>query len=328
MGELIIHGRRIGTVFELLGTQENDMTRALGWTFSECPTFLRAFIRTNVPRKYHSSKIQLELQRWQKTKGYTDIELSSIAKFHVIVEAKRGWQHPNSVQLRKYAARIRRTGVGFKCLVMLTDWSYAGITALTQQVLGVPVRWLSWSDVAQIASDAKRRTSGVNERRWIDELLRYLTGVATMQEVDSNWVFTVSLGNKTPKNWKVSWVDIVERKKRYFHSSQGGGWPKTPPNYLAWRYNGQLQGIAHVTKYKIVPDMHSEIPEIPKGEIRNCVLYNLGPMFRPDHVVRTGNVYPSGHSRCMLDTLFTSRTIAEAAKISREREKNAKQYTY
>jgi len=52
-----------------------------------------------------------------------------------------------------------------------------------------------------------------------------------MQESDSNWVYVVSLGKGVPKGWKISWIDIVESERRYFHPAQGGGWPKTPPNY-------------------------------------------------------------------------------------------------
>ncbi len=326
MGTLNLLGRHIGTVFELMGRQENDMTRALGWTLWACPGFMLRFVSKTVPQNYRSSNVQIELQRWQSTKGYTDIELRSPTKFHLIVEAKRGWQHPRLAQLERYAKRIRRAGPGFKSLVMLTDWSYAGLSVLQKRVLGIPVLWLSWSDVASIASNVRLRSS-FSERHWIEQLLSYLEGTATMQQVDSNWVFTVALRDATPQGWKISWIDIVEHKRCYFHPSEGGGWPKTPPNYLAWRYSGHLQGIAHIANYRIVPDMHTAIPEIPKGQIRNCVLYNLGPTFRPDHVVKTGNLYPSGRTKCMLDTLFTCKTISEAAKQSRQRERTAKKYT-
>ena len=36
----------------------------------------------------------------------------------------------------------------------------------------------------------------------------------TMQNVDSNWVYVVSLGSGTPKDWKLSWIDVVEKKRR------------------------------------------------------------------------------------------------------------------
>jgi hypothetical protein len=127
-----------------------------------------------------------------------------------------------------------------------------------------------------------------------------------MQEVDSNWVFVVSLGGK-PKGWQISFVDTVEKEGRYFHPTDSPRWPKTPPNYIAWRYRGRLQGIADVSAYEIIPDMHSEFAGIPKGAVGNHVLYKLGPTFTPAHVVPTGNIYRSAHAHCMLDTLFTSK---------------------
>jgi hypothetical protein len=139
--------------------------------------------------------------------------------------------------------------------------------------------------------------------------------------VNSNWVYVVSLKKGTPKGWRISWIDIVESKHRYFHPPQGGGWPKTPPNYLAWRYDGELQGIAHVTQNEIVSDVHARIPEIPRGEITNHVLYRLGPAFRPDHPVKTGRIFRSGRKWCMLDTLFTCAKISDAAKQSDKRAK-------
>jgi hypothetical protein len=318
MGNLLLHGRKVDTVFDLMGRRENDMTRALGWTLEACPQFLQLLANRVVPPTFRSKKIAVSLQVWKKPKGYTDVELESKPLFHVIVEAKRGWQPPGIPQLKKYAARLRRTKVGFRGLVILTDWSYSSAAAKPRRVGGVPVFWLSWPDVVKIASRAWQRSSR-SERRWIDELLQYLGGVVTMQEVNSNWVYVVSLNKGTPKGWRISWVDIVESQHRYFHPPQRGGWPKTPPNYLAWRYDGRLQGISHITHYEIVPDVHARIPEIPRGEITNYVLYRLGPTFRPDHRVRTGKIFRNGRKWCMLDTLFTCAKISDAAKQSDKR---------
>jgi hypothetical protein len=325
MSDLLLHGRKVDTVFDLMGKHENDMTRALGWTLAVCPRFLRLLANRVIPPRFRSQKIAVQLQVWSKPKGYTDVELESAARFNIIIEAKRGWEPPGLRQLRKYAARLRRGKHGFKCLVMLTDWSYSSPAASRNMIGGIPVVWLSWADVAALAFRARQRSSQ-SERRWIDELLEYLGGVATMQETDSNWVYVVSLNKGAPKGWKISWIDIVEAKRRYFHPAQGGSWPKTPPNYLAWRYNGKLQGIAHITKYEIPPDVHIRIPEIPRGEILNYVLYRLGPTFRPDHEVKTGRIW-NGRRWCMLDALFTCATIADAANQSKKRENEAKKFT-
>lgn len=326
MSNLLLHGRNVDTVFGLMGHHENDMTRAVGWTLSVCPEFLRLFTNVVVPTRFRSSNVAVRLQVWEKPKGYTDIELSSAGLFHLIIEAKRGWQQPGLPQLRKYASRLRKSRHDFKRLVMLTDWSYSGTATLRKKVNGIHLVWLSWADVALLALRAKQRSSH-RERHWIDELLEYLGGVATMQESDSNRVYVVSLGSGVPKGWKISWIDIVESEHRYFHRAQGGGWPKTPPNYLAWRYDGKLQGIAHILDYEIVPDVHTSIPEIPRGRILNHVIYRLGKSFRPDHDVMTGRIFRSAKRWCMLDTLFTCKTLFVAANESKRREREAKKFT-
>jgi hypothetical protein len=325
MSNLLLHGRNVDTVFGLMGRHENDMTRALGWTLSVCPQFLRALNNRVVPISFRSSQVAVRLQVWQKPKGYTDIELSSTGLFHLIIEAKRGWQQPGLSQLRKYAARLRKIKHGFKCLVMLTDWSYSGAATLLKAVDGIPVVWLSWADVAGLAFQARWKSSQ-KDRHWIDELTEYLGGAASMQDSESNWVYVVSLGKGVPKGWKISWIDIVESERRYFHPAQGGGWPKTPPNYLAWRHGGKLQGIAHIVDYEIAPDVHSSIPEIPRGRVLNHVVYRLGKPFRPDHDVKTGRIFRSGRRWCMLDTLFTCRTLSDAANESKRRERDTRPF--
>jgi len=54
------------------------------------------------------------------------------------------------------------------------------------------------------------------------------------------------------------------------------------------------------------------------------VKYERGPIchiavFAPNREVRVGGIYPNGRVWCMLDTLFTSRTIARARDISKKR---------
>jgi hypothetical protein len=46
--ELLLHGRRVESVFHLLGEHENDLTYSLAWALSQSPRFLTAFIRTTL----------------------------------------------------------------------------------------------------------------------------------------------------------------------------------------------------------------------------------------------------------------------------------------
>lgn len=115
----------------------------------------------------------------------------------------------------------------------------------------------------------------------------------------------------------------MKRKHRYFHPIGGGrgGWPKEPPNYIAFRYNGKLQSIHHVEGYEVFTNPHEKFPEIPEEKWSPHFLYRLGPAFVPSKEVRTGNIYPNGRVWCMLDTLFTCDTISAARDLSQKRER-------
>ncbi len=317
----MLHGSEVPTVFDLLGRNENHMTRAMGWALSQSPEFLELFVGEVVPKRYQKGEITVALQVWKRLKGWTDVELTSTNKFHLIVEAKKGWQPPQPGQLKKYATRLRNSKAAFKCLIILTDWSYVAMAALPS-IQGIPVKWMSWSQVRNIAAHATS-DGGLKRRLWLEELIQYLRGVTTMQDLKSNSVFVVSLGSQPQKGWSISFIDIVRKKHLYFHPTEKGGWPKIPPNYLAWRYGGRLQGIAHIKGYKIVPDMNMVIPEIPRGRVKNHVLYYLGPVIQPSREVKVGKLYRNQHVKCMLDTLLTAKTIAAARNETNSRLRRA-----
>jgi hypothetical protein len=162
-----------------------------------------------------------------------------------------------------------------------------------------------------------------NEKHLLKDLLNYLGRVTTMQDIDSNWVYVVAVGSGTHHNWKISWIDMVEKRRRYFHAIGIKGCPKEPPNYIAFRYRGRLQSIHHIKAYKVITDLHDGFKEVPHTKCVPYFLYELGPAIRPAHKVATGNIYASGRVWCMFDTLFSSKTIAHARDISTKREKLA-----
>ena len=141
-----------------------------------------------------------------------------------------------------------------------------------------------------------------------------------MQTQESNWVFVVSLGTSKPEDCDLTWIEIVQNHMKYFHPLGGNGWPKEPPNYIAFRYYGQLQSIHHIEGYAVTKNLHAEIPEMP-DYVEDCdfFVYKLGPAIVPTKAVKTGNIYASGRKWAMLDTLLTADTIAEACNISKAR---------
>jgi len=327
MADLYSHNRKIDSVFQLLGKHENDISYSVAWALAQSPTFLKAFLQNVIDQEIkRGSDVSIRLQQYEGTGGITDIEIESANQFYLILEAKRGWNLPSREQLELYAKRpsFRDSKAVFKRILVLSECSrgYAELHLKVHEVADVPIKPLSWRDIALLATKTRSKGSHA-EKRLLNELLIYLRGLMTMQNIDSNWVYVVALAQGKPRGWGISWIDIVRKCHRYFHPVGGGrgGWPKDPANYIAFRYYGKLQSIHHIEGYEIVTNMHDRIPEIPSKEWAPHFLYTLGPEFGPSKEVRTGNIYPKGHVWCMLDTLFTCNTISDARDRSKERAK-------
>jgi len=317
MGKLLVHGHEVDSVFELLGYKENDITYSLGWVLSSVDLFLRKFIEKISDKKYSFDDVVVRLQEYGKVKSFTDIELLINNKLFCIIETKKGWNLPTRSQLKKYRSRFEDEPSHEHKLVVISECKkeYAK-EELKEYRLGIPVEFISWQDIYGIIDKTYPRC-GNHDKRLLDQLDSYFKKVITMQDKESNMVFCVSLGSGTPKWSRLSWIDIVRKKRRYFYPV-GSGWPKEPPNYIAFRYWGELQSIHHVDGYEIVTKMYKHLP-VKKEEWDPTFLLKLGPPFRPDKQVKNGKIYPSQHLRCMLDTLFTCRTIREARDLTDKR---------
>ena len=61
MAILFVHGQSVNTLFELIGSTENDMTKSVGWTLANSPAFRTIFAtRLNVPGEF-SENLQVRI---------------------------------------------------------------------------------------------------------------------------------------------------------------------------------------------------------------------------------------------------------------------------
>ena len=317
--ELVLHGRPIASVFELLGTKENDITFSLGWALAQSPSLRSAIMRAVFPgQDVHIDRVAL--QERSSGSGITDIELTG-PEAHVIIEAKRGWQVPTKEQLALYSPRLKTGGRPLRALVAMSECTpeFASLH-MERRVEGIPIIHVGWRELARLAH-GKHGTHA--DKRLLAQLRAYFQRIVNMQNQESNLVYVVSLGGDRPEWSKLSWIEIVNDRRRYFHHVGKKGWPKEPPNYIGFRYGGQLRSIHHIDAWKVVTDIHAEMPELTPGRWEPHFLYTLGPGIVPPRVVKTGNIYPNGRVWAMLDLLLTSKTIAEArdkTKLRREDE--------
>jgi hypothetical protein len=325
MTELFLHGKQITTVFELLGKKENDITYSLGWALSRSHSFLRRFLMQTIEYHGEVSQASILLQHYQKAKGTTDIEIDLPGQFHIIVEAKRGWRLPNGKQLEKYALRLANRTSPKRRMLVLSECSpeYAEHHLKCKEIHQIPIQIVSWKQAALMARISAMRGNHA-EKRLLKELHAYLRRATTMQDIESNRVYVVALASGTRKGWGISWIDMVNKRMKYFHRMGVNGWPKEPPNYIAFRYRGKLQTIHHIESYKVITDLHEAFREIPSKECEPFYLYTLGAAIVPRKEVRTGKIFANGRVWCMLDTLLTCQTIAEARDLSKRRKGLAK----
>ena len=141
-----------------------------------------------------------------------------------------------------------------------------------------------------------------------------------MQNKNSNKVYVVSISNQNIENTQVKWTDIVENGF-YFCPMGIKGWPKEPPNYIAFRYNGKLQAIHHIESYNVSKNMHDYIDIMPNTAWDDHFIFNLGPAIKPNKEIRTGKgIYRNGRVWTAIDLLLTCDTITEARDKSKERD--------
>lgn len=324
MSSFKLHGREISSVFQLMGYKENDISHSTAWVLSKCSAMLKILIKDVCGVvTFKQEDIEICVQEYDRESGITDIEIKDNKEFHIIIEAKRGWMLPSKDQLLKYSHRdsFKKSIAKKKHIVTLSECSrdYAYHHLEIKDANGIPIKHVSWKDIHDFAEAAYSAVSN-SEKKLLKELQIYLRGLVTMQNQTSNEVYVVSLGSGTPEDCSLSWIDIVKQKNKYFHPMGGSGWPKEPPNYIAFRYHGKLQSIHHIEGYVVMTNPHSEIPEMPDKEWDvPHFIYNLGPAIISSKEVKTGNIYPNGRVWCHLDALLTCDTISSARDLTKKR---------
>jgi len=322
----LLNGRHeVTNPFELVGADEDSISLAIAWALRCSPRFLGEFSKLAIEHDVESESATIRLHRYETGGGITDIEIASPGEYHLIVEAKFGWKLPGRIQLAKYAKRVSfKPGEGtIRRIVSLSECSedYAAHHLCARSLDGVPIVHISWRSISAACARA-RGGVGFKERQILLDLAEYLESVVTSQSQDSNLVYVLALNAGTPDGWQTSWKDIVNRYSRYFHPV-GNGWPREPPNYLAFRYDGRLQSIHHVEAYEVIEDLQKACPGIPHVRRPPHFLYHLGAPFAPPQAIKNGKIWPNGRYWCALDTLFTCGTVSEARDVTRRRRQSA-----
>lgn len=306
--DLSHHGKRVESVFDLLGWNENDLTASLGFTLARSPRFVSELLRA---LSLEAEQVEIRMET-RGDDGRTDLEIETPSAL-VVVEAKRGWVLPTESQLRRYATRVQQHAGERGVLVTLSDCSVdwaSGPRGLPGQIAGIPVQHLPWSTVREALARASGPARG-GERHWLNELETYLRRAVRVTDVSDMWTYCVvvseeQFGDRTFR-------DYVLDEGVYFHPfGWGHGWPKEPPNFLAFRWSNTVQRVHRVMSHEIVESLRARWPDIPpeQGDDPH-VIYTLGPPLRFDPIP-TGRSYRASRMWLLLDQLMSCATLEEA----------------
>lgn len=308
---LTVRGGYPTSVFHLNGTDENSATFALGWVLEHSPTFRKLLIDAVFQDSLDVTDSVVALQKFGAAEGgFTDVEVQAGLRFHVILEAKLGFNLPSIEQFRLYRPRLTRAGARKQCLVSVNtaDESFAK-RRLPAELDGVPIQHLSWSTLRQLARRAHTATTGIEEKLWLRHLGEHLQEFISMGRQTDNRVFVVALSDRPMiEGKKATWIDVVKRDRSYFHPV-GNRWPVEPPNYIGFRYHGQLQSVHHIDSYEVLINVAERNMDWFVTDSEHFV-YRLGPAMRPPHVMKAGDrVKRNARVWCALDTLLSGACL-------------------
>ena len=330
MTQLSLHGRKVETVFHLIGNNENAITKGLGWCLSQTPSFLDYLGSALGTPELSAHNAVVKMQERQTGTGITDIEIYAYGYAAWIIEAKIGFTVPSERQLQQYARRLKqvhdydpKARLGLVVLAASDRNNQWLLQQLPNQIDNIPITALSWRDIQRLANQAKNNIKQKN-KRLLREFHSYLDSELSMQNQDSNWVYVVSLNCKT-FGGTTRFLDVVKTHQKYFHPIGGGrgGWPSEPPNYLAFRYDGCLQSIHHVERYTLVNNLGPYFPDQPDRERDEgmLILYDLGPPIRPLRRTRVGKNMRATRFWCFIDTLLICDTVVAAIEATNDRKR-------
>ncbi len=306
------HGSQVLSVFDLLGRHEPALTAAIGWVLSHSPSMLQAFL-DHLGGGLNPDEVEVSLEEADAL-GRTDIELTTpTAK--IIIEAKKGWLIPDEGQLSRYTDRFEGFSRGW--LVSMSDSSEQwAADQLPKALNGIPVVHIAWDTLRTYISAAKQ-TRRLKERGWLNELEIYMGTATSTRAPEDNQVFCVVVSDTLFGG--LTFRDYVMHERAYFHPYGGNnGWPKVPPNFLCFRWEGQVRQVNRVERFEVVPSLTSRWPAMTREEApQPHIVYELGPDIPIPHI-KTAGTYANGRVWCFLDQLLTLPTLIEACNRSKE----------
>lgn len=327
------HGRIITTPFGLLGTDENALSFALGYTLQQCPLLLQWFLgQIDLPgvRRSAIAKARIDLQRHQTDdygQGITDIEIHSPGHFHVIVEAKVGLARPMIEQCRKYLPRFEETNEPIQKLVAVVrspDQSFVREYAQQDSHLSTKLVGFNWAQLFPKCIGLMLGNSVTPEsKEWVRSFYSFLDQDFHMKAFTTEvWILAISTDPLWPNG--MSHWDIHQKHRVWWDYKEH----TVRPLYLAFRVDGRVDSICRVSRIQHgnpIIDLVAELRHINTDWPKRlpCTIWHFGPPVPLAKPLRTGSGMYNRRVRCDLDLLLTCQTVQEIEQAMAKRRDKA-----
>lgn len=317
---LYAHNRLVNSPFGLLGTDENALSFALGYTFQQCVPFLQRFLRKiGIAGVYQSSlqKARIDLQRHRSSmssEGITDIEIHLPGHFHVIVEAKVGLAVPTIEQCRKYLPRFKVTNEPIQKLVIMIqspDLTFVSKYGQQDKQLSQRLVRFIWPQlIPECVRFMLGRSLSPQAKEWVRCFYNFLDQEYGMKAFTTEvWILSTNTDPLWPGG--MSHWDIHQKYRLWWDSKENS----VRPLYIAFRVGGLLDSICRVRRVEhavriidLVPEMQYIKHDGPKQPV---TVWHFEPPVPLGKTIRTGSGMYNRRVRCDLDLLLSCSSVQE-----------------
>ena len=318
--QLHAYNRVVTSPFGLIGTDENALSFALGYTFQQCVPLLQWFLREiGIGGVFRSSlqKARIDLQRHRAGEsgdGITDIEIHLPGLFHVIVEAKVGLAVPSLEQCKKYLHRFKATSEPIQKLVAVVqspDQTFVKDYGKQDKQLSKRLVRFIWP---HLLPECVRLMLGeslsAEAKEWVRCFYNFLDQEFRMKAFTTEvWILAISTDALWPNG--MSHWDIHQKYRVWWDYKEHS----VRPLYIAFRVDGVLDSICRVSRVEhgvpildLVPEMQNIKKSWPKTP---ATIWHFGPPVPLTRPLRTGAGMYNRRVRCDLDLLLTCETVQE-----------------
>jgi hypothetical protein len=333
MATLHANHREITTPFGLIGSNENALSFALGYTFQQGPRLLQWFLaEIGLPgiRLSSLAKARIILQRHRSEiagQGITDLEIHLPGSFHVVIEAKIGMSVPTLDQCRKYVPRLASSDEPKQRLVALVQSADVGFEARYGAIdaeLRGRLRCFHWAKFIakciRVITNGQESAGALQAVRWFYHFLDQEFHMKTF----TTEVWIVPIGTKPLWQDGMSFLEIHEKHRIYFDDRMHS----VRPLYIGFRAAGMLKSLYRVTKIehempvsKHAAGLKTEWKDTPQ------TIWHLDEPFALPSPIPTGNGMFRRRTLCDFDLLLSCKSVLEIETAMRKRRSGEQKAT-